>query len=179
SIWNMKLFDVAPLQASLVSCQAILFSKVEQFLFSHAFTLHSGSPSGKSQAGLSGHKKIMILQTPIRFYPAIGGVENHVYYLSKELINNGYDIKIICANEPQSDRKNIDSVTVERLGYLFKITNTNISFSLPLRILQSHFDVIHTHMPTPWSADWSVLIAKVMKKSSVITIHNDMDKSSF
>lgn len=82
-------------------------------------------------------------------------------------------------NEPKSSNGNIYGIIIERLAYPFKITNTNITFSLPLRILRSHFNVLHTHMPTPWSADWSVLIAKVMKKRSVITIHNDMDKPSF
>jgi glycosyltransferase involved in cell wall biosynthesis len=133
----------------------------------------------KSQGDLSNYNKTTILQTPIRFYPSVGGVENHVYYLSKELVNNGNFVKVICANEPQSSNRDVHAIVVERLAYPFKITNTNITFSLPLRILRSHFDVLHTHMPTPWSADWSVLIAKLMKKRAVITIHNDMDKPNF
>jgi glycosyltransferase involved in cell wall biosynthesis len=124
-------------------------------------------------------KKISILQTPPRFYPFIGGVENHVYHLSKALVNNGYSVKIICANEPKFSNKKIDTITIERLKCLFKITNTPFTPSLPIKILQSRFDILHTHMPTPWSSDMSILIAKIMKKKSIITIHNDMDKSSF
>ena len=124
-------------------------------------------------------KKVSILQTPPRFYPFIGGVENHVYHLSKELINNGHSVKIICANEPKSSNKKIDNISIVRLNYLFKITNTTFTPSLPIRILQSNFDILHTHMPTPWSSDMSILVAKIMKKKSIITIHNDMDKSSF
>ena len=159
--------------------QAILFSKVNKFFSSRSSIRLGESSLDKSQGELSNNNKTTILQTPIRFYPSIGGVENHVYYLSKELVNNGNFVKVICANEPQSNNRNIHAIAVERLAYLFKITNTNITFSLPLRILRSHFDVIHTHMPTPWSADWSVLIAKIMKKRSIITIHNDMDKTDF
>jgi glycosyltransferase involved in cell wall biosynthesis len=121
---------------------------------------------------------LKILQTPIRFYPYIGGVENHVYYLSKELTKLGNKVKVLCTNEPKSNKKLVDGVNVERVSYTGKITNTNISFSFPLKIFQSDFDIIHTHMPTPWTADWSVLMAKIMKKKSIITIHNDMDKSS-
>jgi glycosyltransferase involved in cell wall biosynthesis len=124
-------------------------------------------------------KKVSILQTPPRFYPFIGGVENHVYHLSKALVNNGYSVKIICANEPESSNKKIDNISIERLKYLFKITNTTFTPSLPIRILRSQFDILHTHMPTPWSSDMSILLAKIMKKKSIITIHNDMDKSSF
>lgn len=159
--------------------QAILFSKENKCISSHS-SIHLGeSPLDRSQEDLSSDNKTTILQTPIRFYPAIGGVENHVYYLSKELVDNGNTVKVICANEPQSNHVNMHGIAVERLAYQFKITNTNITFSLPLRILRSQFEVVHTHMPTPWSADWSVLIAKAMKKRSVITIHNDMDKSTF
>jgi glycosyltransferase involved in cell wall biosynthesis len=174
----MNLFDVTPLLSRLLWWPTTLFSKVAQFLSRcQAFTRRSRHTFSKSIEDRR-DKKLTILQTPIRFYPAIGGVENHVYYLSKELIKNGNEVKVICANEPLYTDGKIDSIIVERLKYSFKIANTNIAFSLPLRILGSHFDVLHTHMPTPWSADWSVLIAKVMHKRSVITIHNDMDKSS-
>lgn len=120
-----------------------------------------------------------ILQTPIRFYPYVGGVENHVYYLSKELLKQGNSVKVICANEPLSDLRKINGIGIKRLNYLGKITNTNICLSLPKEILKEDFDVIHTHMPTPWSSDWSILISKLKGKKSIITIHNDMDKPGF
>ncbi len=159
--------------------QNILFSQMNKF-FSNSSSIYPGEGIlDEPQEDWSNCNKTTILQTPIRFFPSIGGVENHVYYLSKELVNNGNFVKVICANDPRSNTRNIHTIAIERLAYLFKITNTNITFSLPLRILRTHFDVIHTHMPTPWSADWSVLIARIMRKRSIITIHNDMDKSSF
>ncbi|RJQ35845.1 glycosyltransferase family 1 protein [Candidatus Microgenomates bacterium] len=124
-------------------------------------------------------KKLHILQTPVRFNPYIGGVENHVYYLSKELIKLGHDASVICANEPKDKRLSIEGIKVKRLNYLLKITNTNITLGFPWSLLNTKFDIIHTHMPTPWSADISILMGKLMKKKSVITIHNDIDKTSF
>lgn len=123
-------------------------------------------------------KNLTILQTPIRFYPYIGGVENHVYYLSRELIKRN-KVTVLCANEPKSNKKVIDGIKVSRLNYQFKITNTNIALTLPYKIITSNYDIIHTHMPTPWTADWSVFLAKATNKKSIITIHNDMNKSSF
>jgi glycosyltransferase involved in cell wall biosynthesis len=119
-----------------------------------------------------------LLQTPVRFHPYIGGVENHVFYLSKELVEMGHEVEVLCADEPQSKTGNIQGIEVERLPYLCKIANTNICLGLPRRILRSDFDVIHTHMPTPWTCDWSIVLSKLMGKKSVITIHNDMDKPS-
>lgn len=123
-------------------------------------------------------KQIKVLQTPIRFFPYIGGVENHVLYLSKQLVKNGNSVTVICADEPKSKKRTVEGISIDRLPYIGKVTNTNIALSLPLKILSSKFDLIHTHMPTPWTADWSVFLAKIKGKKSVITIHNDMDKTS-
>lgn len=109
-------------------------------------------------------KSLKILQTPARFYPSIGGVEYAVYYLSRELIKLGYKVKIICANEPKSNLKNIEGIQIERLNYIGKITNTNITFNLPYRLLKEDYDIMHTHMPTPWTSDISIFISKLKRK---------------
>lgn len=124
-------------------------------------------------------KGLKILQTPVRFYPFIGGVEYAVYYLSCELVKLGYKVKLICANEPKSSLKDIKGIKVERLNYIGKITNTNITLNLPYRLLKEDYDIIHTHMPTPWSSDISVFISKLKNKKTIITIHNDIDKHGF
>ncbi len=116
-----------------------------------------------------------IVQTPVRFYPFIGGVENYVYYLSKELVKLGHDITVICANEPSSKKEEvIDNIIVKRLSYFGKIANTNITLKLPLALSREDFDIIHTHIPTPWSADWSNIISEFKKKPLVVTYHNDI-----
>ncbi|MEN6292440.1 MAG: glycosyltransferase, partial [Methanobacterium sp.] len=116
-----------------------------------------------------------IVQTPVRFYPFIGGVENYVYYLSKELVKLGHDITVICANEPVSKKQEaIEGIEIKRLSYFGKIANTNITPQLPFALSKEEFDVIHTHVPTPWSADWSNIISKFKKKPLVVTYHNDI-----
>lgn len=121
-----------------------------------------------------------IVQTPARFYPSIGGVENYVYYLSKELVKKGYKVTVICANEPSTRREEIiDGIIVKRLPYVGKIANTNITHTLPFKLFREDFDIIHTHLPTPWSADWSVILAKFKKKPIIITYHNDIVSTGF
>lgn len=116
-----------------------------------------------------------IVQTPVRFYPFTGGVENYVYYMSKELVNLGHDIKVICANEPPSKKEEVvDGIKIKRLSYLTKIANTNITPGFPLAMVREDYDIIHTHIPTPWSADWSSIISSLKKKPLVVTYHNDI-----
>lgn len=129
-----------------------------------------GCGCGGEACGVGGMR---ILQTPVRFHPYVGGVENYVYYLSKELVKRGHEVKVVCANEGGGNG-DIDGVKVKRLNYVGKIANTNITPSLPFHLLKEDFDVIHIHLPTPWSADWSALISAVKRKPMVLTYHNDI-----
>jgi glycosyltransferase involved in cell wall biosynthesis len=121
-----------------------------------------------------------IVQTPVRFFPFTGGVENYVYYMSKELVNLGHEVTVICANEPPSKKEEIvDGINIKRLAYMAKIANTNITPGFPFALAREDCDIIHTHIPTPWSADWSNIISKFKKKPLVITYHNDIIGTGF
>lgn len=121
-----------------------------------------------------------IVQTPVRFYPFIGGVENYVYYSAKELVKLGHDVTVICANEPSIEKNGvIEGIRFKRLSYFGKIANTNITPGLPFTLSKEDFDVIHTHIPTPWSADWSNIYSKLKKKPLVVTYHNDIIGNGF
>lgn len=122
-------------------------------------------------------KNLKIIQTPARFYPAIGGVEKYTFGLSKELVKRGHQVKIVCANEPKSNIKKVKGIRVKRLNYLFKITNTNITLGLFRTLLKEDFDIIHTHFPTPWSSDISMIISYMKRKPLILTYHNDVVKT--
>lgn len=117
-----------------------------------------------------------IIQTPVRFYPFIGGVEKYVYYISSELVKyDDCDVEVICANEPSSvDEEIYNNIKINRLPYTGKIANTNVCLSLPNVLYKKEFDIIHTHVPTPWSSDWSNIICRLKNKPLVVTYHNDI-----
>ena len=120
-----------------------------------------------------------IIQTPARFYPYIGGTEQVVFYLSRELVKMGCDVKVICADEPHTGDGVIENIKVRRIPYLGKIANSNISLSLAKELIKEDFDVIHTHLPHPYSADISALISLIKNKPLFLTYHNDITGSSF
>ncbi|MFA6372902.1 MAG: glycosyltransferase family 4 protein [Methanothrix sp.] len=119
-----------------------------------------------------------ILHTPARFHPFVGGVENYVYNLSEKLVERGHDVSVICADEPRG-LKNYEShkYPVRRLNYIGKVANTNITPMLPFELLKEDCDIIHTHLPTPWSADCSSFAATLKRKPLVVTYHNDITGS--
>jgi glycosyltransferase involved in cell wall biosynthesis len=120
-----------------------------------------------------------ILQTPPRLYPYIGGVETVVLGLSRALVELGHEVTVICADEPRGSSSEWPGLKVRRLWFPAKIANTNITPALPLHLLKQPFDVVHTHLPTPWMADWSALIGRARGKGVVITCYNDIVGSGF
>ena len=113
-----------------------------------------------------------IIHTPVRI-STTGGVENYVRCLSKELAAVGHEVGVICSD--RSDGQNIpDCIDVKSLRFIGKVANTDITPSLPLQLLREDFDILHTHIPTPWSADWSALASMLKEKPLVLTYHNDI-----
>lgn len=118
-----------------------------------------------------------IVQTPVRFYPAVGGVEKYVLDLSSQLVKRGHRVTVICANEPESEINEVKGIRVERLAYIGKIANSNITLPLFFYLISNNFDLIHTHMPTPWSAELSLIVARIKRKPCILTYHNDVEKT--
>ena len=121
-------------------------------------------------------KSLHIIQTPARFYPATGGIENYVFNLSKKLLMLGNKVTAISANEPDSNIREHKGIKIIKLPYYFKIANTNITFSLFFRLMRENFDILPTQYPTPWSADNSMLVSLIKRKPLILTYHNDLVK---
>ncbi|BEP13635.1 hypothetical protein acdb102_19460 [Acidothermaceae bacterium B102] len=104
----------------------------------------------------------------------MGGVEKYVQELSTALVANGDSVVVMCAAEPADGPALVDNVRVLRLPYSMKVANTNVSLRLPWLLMREDVDVIHTHLPTPWSADVSALVSFLRRKPLIITYHNDL-----
>jgi glycosyltransferase involved in cell wall biosynthesis len=117
---------------------------------------------------------VRLLETPPRYPPYVGGVENVAQALSSRLQSRGDHVLVVCADEPRGANGIGDGVEVRRLRWLGKIANTNITLGLPLVLFREQWDVVHSHIPTPWSSDWSMLIARLRRRGSVVTFYNDI-----
>lgn len=118
--------------------------------------------------------KMRIMQTPARFYPFYGGVEKYVLELSKKLVRLGNEVTVACADEPHAESEDVQGIKVIRLPYITKVANTNITLRLFRTLIRENFDVVHTHIPTPWSADISALASMLKRKPLCVTYHNDL-----
>lgn len=117
---------------------------------------------------------LRLVETPPRYPPFIGGVENVCQAVCSRLAAHGDTIVVVCADEPRHASDIGDGVTIRRLFWPCKVANTNITPGLPFELGRLDWDVIVTHLPTPWSADLSVLVARMLGRASVLCVHNDI-----
>jgi glycosyltransferase involved in cell wall biosynthesis len=68
----------------------------------------------------------------------------------------------------------LDGITVRRLWTPVHIANTPITPTLPWHLLTAPYDIVHAHLPTPWSADWPAFIGRIRRRPSVITYNNEI-----
>lgn len=118
---------------------------------------------------------VHVVQTPVRFPPAVGGVESYVHDISVELVDRGHDVTVVCA-DTTGGPADIDGIEVRRLMTPFAVANTDVTPQLPATLsrVARRADVIHTHLPTPWCADVSAAVGQVTDTPTVLTYHNDI-----
>lgn len=111
----------------------------------------------------------------------IGGRENHVYYLSKELINAGFEVCIF-TNNPKgiTQFEKYDGIPICRFPFYslkFASNHENIPYRVTnpynfLKHLRSYSpDVVHAHDYRHFTSDLSALYCKTNKKPLLLTVH--------
>ncbi len=121
-----------------------------------------------------GQPVLRILQTPPRYFPDTGGVENTVLETARGLVARGHVVDVLCGTGKARRSARLDGVTVRRLRTPFHVANTPITPTLPWHLLTARYDIVHAHLPTPWSADWPSFIGRIRRLPSVITYNNEI-----
>lgn len=104
-----------------------------------------------------------------RFWPDVGGVEKHVYEISKRLVKKGHDVVVV--TESQGSENELDGIKIERIGktsnnwfkkfYIWRWMLSNISVFKGADIIHAH-DVYYYY--------WPIKLLFLSKKS-FITFH--------
>ena len=115
------------------------------------------------------------------FYPTalFGGIERHVYNLSKGLSEAGFEVSIITSDLftysgrkyfAQSESQN-EEVIIQRLHTYADLMNNPITPSLLFKLFQNGFDMIHCHDHYYFGSLISACATRIQKKPLVLTIH--------
>ncbi|MBV0925215.1 glycosyltransferase family 4 protein [Halomicroarcula limicola] len=119
-----------------------------------------------------------IVQIHTRYYPHLDGVGSTIRAISRELVSNGHRVTVLCSKITPSEplAETIEGVDVRRVPTSGRISDTELPLTLPkvLAGVVSEADVLHTHLPTPWTADVSAVLGAVTNTPVVLTYHNDL-----
>ncbi len=119
-----------------------------------------------------------IIQLSPYFYPHLGGVESHVFELSKHLIERGHEVKVITSRLEGTKKKEVvDGVPVERVKPLFIALRTPILFGIRDALMKQDCDIVHGHSPPPLTCFWGVRTTQKMGVPFVLTYHCDLELS--
>ena len=107
-------------------------------------------------------------------YPVVGGIENHIRLLCRELARQS-DIQphILVANpRRRSEAGRLDGVPVTRAASLATVASTPLSPRLAMELRRLRPDLVHLHFPYP-VGDIAALMA-VPEVPTIITYHSDI-----
>ncbi len=132
------------------------------------------SKIARYRAGISGMQKRTLLLVAPYFPPSTGGLERYVFKLGESLQRLGWRVVVITTSEDTSVKETVEGMTVYRLPYQFKVSNTPFSFrwlSQIRRIVRAEKpDIVNVHTPVPGIGDIAALVAR--RVPLVVTYHS-------
>lgn len=119
-----------------------------------------------------------IAQVTPYFYPVEGGVERHVYNLSKCLVERGHDVHVFTYIGDRKERKldeeaYFDGIKVSRYKAIVRIGEfARLWPGVIKELIRGDFDVIHTHVYRHPHSDIALFSSKVSGSKSIMTAHS-------
>ena len=121
---------------------------------------------------------LSVLLVHVWYWPHIGGGNQHVEHIARQLVARGYKATVWCADIPEHDEKQFvrDGVKVIRLPP--KRILGGIDPVVSIKNLDMNFDIVHLHDTLPVLIRRSLKRARNKKIPVVTTFHNDYIKTS-
>ena len=121
---------------------------------------------------------LSVLLVHVWYWPHIGGGNQHVEHIARQLVARGHKATVWCADIPEHDEKRFvrDGVDVIRLPP--KRVLGGIDPIVSIKDLDMSFDIVHLHDTLPVLIRRSVKRARKEKIPVVTTFHNDYIKTS-
>ena len=115
-----------------------------------------------------------IVQVVHAFPPDIGGIESHVFYLSREMVKNGHDVTVITTKTKGAGKnETVDGVKVIRYFALPLPIFSSVRFIpfLPLRLALMDADIYHSHGYGSTQPFFTSLAAFITNRPFIFTVH--------
>jgi glycosyltransferase involved in cell wall biosynthesis len=116
-----------------------------------------------------------IAQIAPYFYPHIGGVETHVYNLSKGFVKEGHEVTVYTSQVKGTiENENYEGIIIKRTKPIITAFTTPVTPKIKERIIQGKHDIIHAHYPPPLASYYAAKASKRKKIPFILTYHCDL-----
>jgi glycosyltransferase involved in cell wall biosynthesis len=116
-------------------------------------------PDSYAEATRDASQRTLLMVSPY-FPPALGGLEQYVFRLSRQLqkLHNWRVVVVTSGDRHGRDRREVmDQLTVYRLGYTMMVSHTPLDLRWTRRmrdvVQQVNPDIVDAHLPVPGLAD--------------------------
>ena len=121
---------------------------------------------------------LSVLLVHVWYWPHIGGGNQHVEHIARQLVARGHKATVWCADIPEHDEKRFVRDGVEVIRLPPKRVLGGIDPVVSIKELDMNFDIVHLHDTLPVLIRRSVKRARKQKIPVVTTFHNDYIKTS-
>ena len=121
---------------------------------------------------------LSVLLVHVWYWPHIGGGNQHVEHIARQLVARGHKATVWCADIPEHNEKQFVRDGVEVIRLPPKRILGNIDPVVSIKNLDMDFDIVHLHDTLPVLIRRSIKRARNKKIPVVTTFHNDYIKTS-
>ncbi|MGA0332013.1 MAG: glycosyltransferase family 4 protein [Candidatus Poseidoniaceae archaeon] len=121
---------------------------------------------------------LSVLLVHVWYWPHIGGGNQHVEHIARQLVARGHKATVWCADIPEHEEKRFIRDGVEVIRLPPKRVLGGIDPVVSIKNLDMGFDIVHLHDTLPILIRRSVKRAQKEKIPVVTTFHNDYIKTS-
>jgi phosphatidylinositol alpha-mannosyltransferase len=121
---------------------------------------------------------LSVLLVHVWYWPHIGGGNQHVEHIARQLVARGHKATVWCADIPEHDEKRFVRNGVDVIRLPPKRVLGGIDPVVSIKDLDMNFDIVHLHDTLPVLIRRSVKRARKEKIPVVTTFHNDYIKTS-
>jgi rhamnosyl/mannosyltransferase len=108
------------------------------------------------------------------YYPYMGGIENHLHLLCRQL-RGRVDLEVIVSNTRAATvTESVDGVPVTRCMEIGRLASTSLCPTMPWALRGRSYDLIHFHFPDPMGLMSYLVSRKPERHLIVVTYHGDI-----
>ena len=119
-------------------------------------------------------RPLRITQVVHDFHPVVGGIETYAYNLAKGLVDAGHYVKVYTARLP-----GLPSYERWQGIHIHRFHAVSRPFSYPFipglipALARDHCDILHAHINSPMTVDFTAFSSRIVRVPLVITYHAD------